>query len=1100
MTEGIPEPGTTPVTDGHADPLGVGPEAQLHAVQELPSRPLTRSRPLAEMPSTLEAANLSELAAQRIAGGHELSDTLRRLAQEKWFNPVDRAVLVGQRMVIDGGVKRLETAVRQLPVGGAAAQADANGFVVAYHNVMAKSEALVRSSEIIAQQAKTTIEHRAIKAVVAKEESKYKSALEKFTMVASGALNTGAGVLIPTGMSWASGLVNVGTTAATQASMHAFTQWQRRHYSEGHTATEAIHQHAANSFLMAERNLASAKEGFELFMAAAAVGGGYVPGWAIISAVLTKVGNAYLDGGLKLAKEYKNNPGQAPKELSERMLNWQLLEDVWKGVRDEIQAKATDLPSLFTVYKAATGDPDAIELAAIGASVATAGIAEVLKALIPPHPAKEVTETDLLDTIRTLAGAHVTDGQQPVPTISRVNSIHSLPEGIPDQTTYGHKVLAHDAGRSDATGDYVQIAYHGTKVWGRISDKGVFKPDKLDEGSFVLQHIWKNRTIGQNHYSYKVRGTDGQEREVTVKGTWSQPFEGSYVKVFRTEDGHLEPAHAMAPTSMDSDEYNVHKTIQQAWLKPFVWEAPDVLAVDHAQQEHVLSKDGTPPAHDLWAMQQKASWIARRAVSLSLSTGQVADLLTVKVEGGGHGHNALRRGLEHLVGLDDNAKAQVTGQLRAADVKTRMVELVALELGKLGERYSIAPDRMPTAASLFGEPTSRGTALTSEATGHETLTEDQMRQTFVWVEEHVAVSPGAFMPGPDEFAEPAWLAYVRAGLVPVDEDTPNLAVFSTRDGKLPAGLVDAVKERPHRQFIVLDREKSGALPKAEVNRLTSILEAFRAGQRALTVIVRGTLGPEIRPVLENFGGGVVLDVITPLGNGFAAVSPAEGFSYDPDAVSTTIDGRLLDEAAKTKSTPPADVADVDETLGGWYFGLDSIEDRYGAMQAEWQRFSQRAVREQTASMIARAPNDPALAVLEPLLTFGPTNNIVPTALTVEAAKMPATIAKEFVKQLADGQADAAAFASIAKVATLGADDETRHGYGPFVTGLMLESIAKAQAHEFADANRIVQQMKAKGKLTAEQATAWTDAVDAVEETMSGGKEQLAAMRALILEC
>jgi hypothetical protein len=68
---------------------------------------------------------------------------------------------------------------------------------------------------------------------------------------------------------------------ASQAALHAFTEWQRRQFSKDHVPTEAMHEHANNPLLMAERTIETTKEGFELLMAAIGIGGSYVPGWDI---------------------------------------------------------------------------------------------------------------------------------------------------------------------------------------------------------------------------------------------------------------------------------------------------------------------------------------------------------------------------------------------------------------------------------------------------------------------------------------------------------------------------------------------------------------------------------------------------------------------------------------------------------------------------------------------------------------------------------------------------------------------------------------------------------------------------------------------------
>ncbi|WP_306204561.1 hypothetical protein [Actinoplanes sp. RD1] len=1097
-----------------AQPVDTGVEAypaQLDE-QELPTRTLRRAQPLGEQPSTAQAAELDHLAAQRLQSARELSQILGELSHEKWLTgsllgsnaaeTVRRQVtLVGFRHLLTDAAERLKDARRRLPTGVVPSAAEQAGFNQAYADVAHSSEALAKYSETIAHQVKTTIEHRAVNAVVGQQETRFGAALDKFLATASTAANMGAGMLIPTGMSWATALVNLGTTGATQAATHMYQQWQSRHFSDEHTLTEALHEHQRNPLLMAEQNLKAVKEGFGLFMAAAGIGGGYVPGWAIISAALAKIGNAYLDAELQLAKDMLEHPDRV---VEERVLSWRLAEDIWTSVRTEIHDKVKDPSTLMTLYGAATGEADVLGLAGIGSDIAVAGIIEIVKAIIPLHPEHPVTESTMLDSIRALAGAHVTDGYQPVPTISRATSFGPLPEGVPERTIHGHRVLAADAHQSQ-----VQIEYHGAKVWGSLDgETGEFTPVRLDDGSYVPQHVWKNRTVGRNSYSYKITGSDGREREVLVRGTWSEPFAGtSFTKVFRTEDGRLEWGQPMAPTSTDSDEYNLHKVLDPSWFTDFVWEPQDVLSVDHGHSDLGLTAAGRHPEHDPWAMEQKASWIARRAVALSLSTGRATDLLTVHVEGGGHGHNALRRGFEHLTGHDENARAQETGRLRAASVRAWMVERVGHHLGRFADKYRIAPGRVPAAESLFAPATSRGTATTTRAPGRGVLGEEAMRQTFVWADEHEALSPGAFMPGPDELAEPAWMAQVRAGLVPADENVPNVTVFAAESAtavKLPAGLADAARQRPDRQFLVVDGGRSGKLPAEAVAQLNLALVQFQAGGRTVTPVVRGTRGPQIDRVLSEYGAGVVLEIPAGLGRVFVSASPAEDFVYDPALQSETIGVEMLDDAALSRSAQPVELPEIDEAVGGFLYSLSSVEDRFGALKAQWQHFSQDSTREQIKTTVDRVPDVAAMALAKPLLDFGPEDDTVVQVMTRPVSERPAVLAKVFADRLADGTADAEKLATISDAATRGADRETQHGYGPFVTGLMLDSIEKARAGQFADAEALVRGMKGAGKLTGEQINAWTTAVgqlrDSTRDLTDVAKQQFLDLQAAIAEC
>ncbi|WP_432973728.1 hypothetical protein [Dactylosporangium sp. CA-233914] len=410
---------------------------------------------------------------------------------------------------------------------------------------------------------------------------------------------------------------------------------------------------------------------------------------------------------------------------------------------------------------------------------------------------------------------------------------------------------------------------------------------------------------------------------------------------------------------------------------------------------------------------------------------------------------------------------------------------------------------MPEAEPLFAAPESRGIGATTQAPGVGALTREHERQTFVWIEEHASATDGLGI-SPDDFAEASWLAQVRVGLSEPGQSTPaNLSVFASQvpatPRRLPEVLIEAVKQRPHRQFIVLDRDGQGALSPQDVNRINLTLEQFRTGRSPLTVIVRGSLDADIKRVLRTYGSGTVLEVASGLDTGFVAVSAAGDFSFQPGEVSPQLDVALLDAAARL-DTPTVETAPVDETLGGWLFTMQNIQDQHAALQDQWQKLGQDGIAKRVDAMIARVPDEPAVAVLKPLLAFGPDHDIVPRFWTAPEMDRPTTIVREFATALKTGTPDTVSFTALADAVTRGTDPETRHGYGPHVTTTMLESVARAATGQFEDAKYFIDVMKQQGNLTPDQKVAWSQAIDSLRASMPQAVTQLTTLQAAILEC
>jgi hypothetical protein len=87
------------------------------------------------------------------------------------------------------------------------------------------------------------------------------------------------------------------------------------------------------------------------------------------------------------------------------------------------------------------------------------------------------------------------------------------------------------------------------------------------------------------------------------------------------------------------------------------------------------------------------------------------------------------------------------------------------------------------------------------------------------------------------------------------------------------------------------------------------------------------------------------------------------------------DVALLDAAARLDS-PEAAIAPVDEALGGWLF-MRNISEQFEALKAQRLKLSQPKVAGHVDAMIERVPEVPEVAVLKPLLAFGPEGTVVP---------------------------------------------------------------------------------------------------------------------------
>ncbi|GAA4215761.1 hypothetical protein [Actinocatenispora rupis] len=625
--------------------------------------------------------------------------------------------------------------------------------------------------------------------------------------VASKALSLSAPAFLPAGASAAPAALDFATTVVTHASMKAFLHWQKENYLRNHSAAEALLAHDDDPLTMAKAIVKSQTEAVELLMAAAGIGGAYVPGWPIIASAITKVVQGYLEERVQRAAEQ----AAAASGATRRELWNRVGENVWKGLRSEVTAKVKDPATVKQIVDAARGDADVLGLVNIGSDIAVSAMLGALVALMPPKPAQPVTGDMLRTAVSAMAGTAGTGAHVSVPDEPGTPTEEDVPPDLRTEDAEGRPVTRYRADRSDDRRAYVTVDFNGQSVWGHLDrDTGDFEPVEPHQSAFVDSTVWYNRVLAADHYlQLPPEGADPTATRTRVDGRWYRPSwdKFHYLYLFVRTDGTVEWAHGTAPTGrIAGPTSQVHQVLSghPQWVRDFTWRTPGVLAVDFEPGEHTA-------AADPWSLRQFAYAVADRAVAARSAPGGAWTRPLVHVEGGGNGHGTVHEVVDALRHVHADHAVE-SGHTRARGVYERLKPLVAQELRRIAAERGLADDEVPPSVDeLFAAPTSRGAALdASQAPGMGTAPPDDARnrQVYVWIE-HVPLTPESSDPPSPVVSDPA--SALRLSTV----DIVSRAQAIGRTPETPAvrlhELVTAVEEVPDAD---LDTALADCVPRA----------------------------------------------------------------------------------------------------------------------------------------------------------------------------------------------------------------------------------------------------------------------------------------------
>jgi hypothetical protein len=970
----------------------------------------------------------------------------------------------------------------------------------------------------------------AVKAAVRGQESKTRKALEQSIGLFEGALGWTAGVFLPTGLSAAPALVGFAGKSAGMLAMKAFEEYQASTFQKQNSSTKALLLTDLRPDLMARSIAASYQKGFDLFMAAAGVGGAYVPGWPVISSGVTKIFKNFFAERVKLLEQQITalKAAQQGRTIPENEIYRRVGDRLWLDLRAELKTKLTDLATVQQIVNAAKGEPELIGLIGIGTDFAVQLGLGVVLTLFPPKPAAKIDGEDLRKVI-----LDVVSNRNPADTImpstaTRLTPDQIVPASVPQTDSHGRQILGYKASLSQPDAHYVKINMHGTKLWGTLTGAR-FTPAEPDPGAFVSREAWRDRVIGPDHYIETVRdpATGAVGESMRVDGSWHQPWPDKYHFLFiHKEDGAWEWAHAFSPTGrMDTDEFNLKAEFDRhrQWLKPFAFEAPAAVAVGFGPRK-------TEPMLDSWALHQFADHVAWKAADLSRTYGPQVPL-KIYVEGGGNGHNAVRARIDRLRGVSEQAVE--VGRARAEAVRTPLVTMLAAALDRFRYLHPGQADRLPRAEDLVATAATRGSQLAASALPSGLLKQDAgldddalHRQTRIWYEELTVAAPGSPATASSSLessfhesdldAKPTWLIDAQERMPHPTGAPANLvsdAGALAAKGAPPRELVKLAEDNPGQVYFWLSTPARQAPASEQLTQLNEVLEQFGQGRTQVTVFTKGLVSDELLTVIAPYGGALVNSAPARAGGLNVSldnpwhVQPADRTvprSQRPDQPSAKLDGKLADAVAKLHRDPG--IARADEQFGEFVWGGLSVREQYERLTSAPATYLTQANMDLAAGMSQRVGTSMRAGIVSPLLAFGAETDVVPRYHESTAVDRPKVVISS-VYELADAGVKGDVpitekFQSMVEATGRGvaeASDRNRFDF----TSALLKAVDLARAGQFTDVAAWVAENKPR--LDAAMKGTWVDALgDVIKDLRTVGKageaQQLERVLAAVYDC
>ncbi|WP_422747594.1 hypothetical protein [Micromonospora sp. WMMD1219] len=377
--------------------------------------------------------------------------------------------------------------------------------------------------------------------------------------------------------------------------------------------------------------------------------------------------------------------------------------------------------------------------------------------------------------------------------------------------------------------------------------------------------------------------------------------------------------------------------------------------------------------------------------------------------------------------------------------------------------------------------------------------------------------------------EPDWLRMSLAAMVP-DAEIPNLLsdmpVTGGKSQAPPPDLQAVASRQPQQYFIWLSTARGAAVDRRVLGWLNERLEQLAHAGRTPIVVTRGrpelntpggsqSVPGEPRSLIElikMYGAAVMHEVPRSsglagglnFGNSWAAKGaiPASTVGRDENATWERINPAVV--AAARSLTRPI-VSRVSELFGRLVWDTPDVGGQFSLLKSRWADLQDPAYQAQAAEMAKRVPTSMKIALVRPLLRFGPDDNFV-AAFTASPPEKQSKTLLQAVTRLEEGgkldphrSGDAIGdFIDVVQAARLGAD-EAEHDRFDF-TVAVLKAIAQVKARNFTGATQFIEENT--GRLSGEQKHILVEELGALHAVMTDADEgvQLEAVQSAVLNC
>ncbi|MFJ6167493.1 hypothetical protein ACIQH6_20405 [Micromonospora orduensis] len=376
---------------------------------------------------------------------------------------------------------------------------------------------------------------------------------------------------------------------------------------------------------------------------------------------------------------------------------------------------------------------------------------------------------------------------------------------------------------------------------------------------------------------------------------------------------------------------------------------------------------------------------------------------------------------------------------------------------------------------------------------------------------------------------PEWLQTSLARIQRPYADIPNLLSDSSVPGARavppPKALRDAASRDPNQYFVWLGTAAGGAVDRPVFEWLNVRLEQLAQAGRTPIVVTSGrgatagvpgsaksvrklslttllsTYGAAlVHQVPQSFGGlsGASFDNSWKVRAATSTAVTAEG----ADATWSEIDSTLV-TAARGLTQPT--VERVPDDFGALVWGAQGVRERFDLLRSR-PDLANATHLEHAARMAERVPASMNVALVKPLLSFGPHEEVVVqfTEAAPEArphALLQAVARLDEAGKLKSPQDSAGAtgdFVDLVQAVRLGAN-EAEHKQFDFTVSL-LRTIGQIKAGKFDDATDFI--TANRGRLEPGQKNTWVDALAELKDSMADATEgaRLQKVLAAVYEC